>query len=168
MASTDLIFRFEPRSIAKRCGLILAAALLFGVLFNTFSPMGIAWRDDYAGRPALDAKGAGLIEMTLKETRGAVKEGSGFTIFDARPVQDYDLGHLPGAISVPARDLAASLPVAKAAAGEGDPVLVYCSSMTCHDAITLGAALKEAGFTKVHLFAPGFAGWKDAGLEIQR
>src|SRR6185369_4825040 len=116
---------------------------------------GIAWTESQGAKAFADARQAGLTPLTLEEMRQAVKPGSGFLVMDARATSDYDRGHLPGAISAPARDLAQSMALIQAAAGKGDKVLVYCSGVGCHDALTLGLALKRAVLRRCMCFLAG-------------
>lgn len=168
MNSPRMTLEFAPGRIALRSLMVVGAAVVLGVLFNSFSPTGIAWTGAYAADLSAEVRRAGLIEVSLEEAQRVVRSDSGFLVVDARPLADYDLGHLPGALSTPTREMAISLTTIQSAAGKGDKVLIYCSGLHCSDALHLGVALKQAGFTAVHVFPLGFEAWKEAGLEIER
>ncbi len=162
------VWVFNPRQIALRSLLLLAAAVVFGVVFNSFSPSGIPLRDDFVARPDMDAKKAGLTEVSIEEAAQAVKPESGFVVIDARPIEEYDLGHLPGALSAPTKDLAQSRIFIKNASPKDGKILVYCRGRSCADAMTLSKALKEDGFTRVHIFFPGYEAWKAGNYPIEK
>jgi len=46
-------------------------------------------------------------------------------------------------------------------------VMVYCSGLSCDDALLLAKFLQAQGSTKVVLFAEGMSGWKEAGHPIE-
>jgi rhodanese-related sulfurtransferase len=159
---------FHPKPLALRCALLVLASLAFGFLFNNLSPKGITWLDNYQIKVHLDAAKAGATELTLDQVNAALNPASGFLIFDARPLPDYDQGHIPGAISAPSREMPQSLEIIRAATPRSGKVLLYCSSAHCTDSINLAKALKDDGFTQIYVFLPGFEAWKAANQQIEK
>jgi rhodanese-related sulfurtransferase len=91
-------------------------------------------------------------------------------VFDARPKFFYNLGHIPGAISLPKNNcdeqIASRENEIKSALAEGKSIVVYCTSLTCPDARTV--AMHIAGFGhSATIFSGGWDAWKDAGMPVE-
>jgi len=85
------------------------------------------------------------------------------TLLDVRSQEEYALGHLPGAISLPLDELEqrlAELPRAQA-------IIAYCRGPWCVLSGAAVTALRERGF-KVRRLNSGFADWQAAGLRVEQ
>jgi rhodanese-related sulfurtransferase len=83
------------------------------------------------------------------------------TVLDVRPTEEYDAGHLPGAVSVPIAELEkrlAELPRDRA-------VVAYCRGPYCVMAIDAVALLRANGFEAARL-DEGVPEWRARGLEV--
>jgi ArsR family transcriptional regulator len=83
------------------------------------------------------------------------------TILDVRPEDEFALGHLPGALNIPLRELEARL-------GELDPgqeVVAYCRGPYCVLSYEAVAALRARGF-KARRLEDGMPEWRVAGLPV--
>lgn len=83
------------------------------------------------------------------------------TILDVRPEDEFALGHLPGALNIPLRELKARL-------GELDPkqeIVAYCRGPYCVLSYEAVAQLRKRGF-KIHRLEDGLPEWRAAGLPI--
>jgi len=83
------------------------------------------------------------------------------TILDVRPSEEYDVGHIPGALNVPLNEIEqrlASLP-------SDEEIIAYCRGEYCVLAFEAVAALRKRGFTARRL-EEGFPEWKAAGLPV--
>ncbi len=83
------------------------------------------------------------------------------TILDVRPEDEFALGHLPGALNIPLRELEARL-------GEIDPkqeVVAYCRGPYCVLSYEAVAALRTRGF-KARRLEDGLPEWRAAGLPV--
>lgn len=81
-------------------------------------------------------------------------------VIDVREESEYTAGHIPGAVNLPIRTLAANLdkiPV-------DTPVVVYCASG--HRAGMALSALQMLGYDNVKAFPGGWAAWSAAGKEV--
>src|SRR5215471_17583377 len=94
-------------------------------------------------------------ELVQRSRDGAV------TILDVRPEDEFALGHLPGALNIPLRELEARL-------GEIDPkqeVVAYCRGPYCVLSFEAVAALRARGF-KARRLEDGLPEWRVAGLPV--
>jgi rhodanese-related sulfurtransferase len=164
-AQTDNRFAIKP--LAVRVGVLLVASALFAFLFNTFSPSGIPWGDPPLPQPLIDMKDEGIVDMDVESARLAVAEEQGFVILDARSLEDFDRGHLPGAVSASAKRMEETLPLVRALAAKEDKVMIYCSGSHCADSVTLARALKADGYTRLYIFSGGIEAWQAAGLTLE-
>jgi rhodanese-related sulfurtransferase len=83
------------------------------------------------------------------------------TVLDVRPTEEYDAGHIPGAVSVPIAELEkrlAELPRDRA-------VVAYCRGPYCVMAIDAVALLRANGFEAARL-DEGVPEWRARGLEV--
>lgn len=83
-------------------------------------------------------------------------------LLDVRPEDEYGLGHLPGALNIPLRELETRL-------GElprDQEIVAYCRGPYCVLSFEAVAALRARGF-KVRRFENGFPEWKAAGLAVE-
>ena len=97
--------------------------------------------------------------------RTIFQSGSGL-ILDARDKAFYDQGHIPGALSLPRDDFAASYKALRPTLDRhrDQPIVVYCSGGDCHDSRLVAGALMSLGYTEVRVFSDGWQGWTDNGM----
>ena len=83
------------------------------------------------------------------------------TLLDVRPEDEFALGHVPGAVNIPVRELKERL-------SELDPALeivAYCRSHFCVFSYEAVAALRARGF-RARRLEDGFPEWRAAGLPV--
>jgi len=94
-------------------------------------------------------------ELLEKSRAGAV------TVLDVRPPDEFALGHLPGAVNIPLRELEARL----AELDRHQEIVAYCRGPYCVLSYEAVAALRDRGF-KVRRLEDGLPEWRAAGLPI--
>ena len=114
----------------------------------------------------LKAAAAGIEMVDLARAKEIVEKGE-FLVCDARKSEDFDAGHLPGAVSFPFETHEEAFNELAALFSPEQPVMVYCSGLRCDDALLLAKFLQAQGSTKVVLFAEGMSGWKEAGHPLE-
>ncbi len=114
--------------------------------------------------------GRGEVSSVSFEEFFALQQAGKAMIFDARPAFFYNLGHIPGAISLPKNNcdekIAARESEIKAALADGKSLVVYCTSMTCPDARTVAIHISGFGHP-VKTFSGGWDAWKEAGMPVE-
>lgn len=101
------------------------------------------------------------LEAVPRETlMERVKEGL-ITVLDVRPVEEYDAGHVPGAVNVPLTELEQYL---KHLSKKQD-VVAYCRGPHCVLAFDAVARLREQGYSAQRM-EDGFPEWKSAGYPV--
>jgi rhodanese-related sulfurtransferase/DNA-binding transcriptional ArsR family regulator len=84
------------------------------------------------------------------------------TVLDVRPSEEYDVGHIPGALNVPLNEIEhhlANLP-------KGQDIIAYCRGEYCVLAFEAVATLRKKGFNARRL-EEGYPEWKAAGLPVE-
>jgi rhodanese-related sulfurtransferase/DNA-binding transcriptional ArsR family regulator len=84
------------------------------------------------------------------------------TVLDVRPVDEYALGHLPGAVNIPLRELETRL----AELDRSQEIVAYCRGPYCVLSYEAVAMLRARGF-KVRRLVDGLPEWRHAGLPVE-
>jgi rhodanese-related sulfurtransferase/DNA-binding transcriptional ArsR family regulator len=84
------------------------------------------------------------------------------TLLDVRPAEEYLAGHLPGARSVPLKDL----PLHLDSFPRDQEVIAYCRGEYCVLAYEAVALLNRSGF-RARRLQEGFPEWRAAGLPVE-
>lgn len=149
---------------------IAAVSAVVGFAFNSFSRNGInPFRTAVKVPVATDSTrtGAeGIRIIDLEEARRMVEGGA--SVIDARRKDEYDEGHIPGAILFDYYDMGTYRDRVLAVLSNESEIMVYCSEATCEDSELLAKELYLLGFTKLLVFKGGFAEWSGAGLPVER
>jgi ArsR family transcriptional regulator len=110
-------------------------------------------RSYFDARDSLEAVSRG--ELLERSRAGTV------TILDVRPQDEFALGHLPGALNIPLRDLEARLD----AMDPAQEIVAYCRGPYCVLSYEAVARLRARGFTARRL-EDGLPEWRAAGLPV--
>ena len=103
----------------------------------------------------------GLEPLSRAELMARLEDGTA-TVLDVRPPDEYDVGHVPGALNTPLKDLDDRLKDLPA----GREVVAYCRGTWCILSFEAIAALRRQGIAARRL-EEGFPEWKVAGLPVE-
>lgn len=101
-----------------------------------------------------------LEPISRKELRQRMRAGT-VTVLDVRPRDEYALGHLPGAMSIPLRTLKSRL----SELDRATEIIAYCRGPYCVLSFEAVALLRARGF-KVRRLQDGLPEWRAAGLPV--
>ena len=107
------------------------------------------------------------IQMQL----GAVKKyfDAGAAVFiDARPKEEYDAGHIPGALNLPYDQAVTDPARLESFDAGGKPIVVYCGGGTCELSMNLAWAMIQSGQKKLLVFMGGIPEWEGAGYPLEK
>jgi ArsR family transcriptional regulator len=96
-------------------------------------------------------------EELLQRTRAGL-----VTVLDVRPADEFEVGHVPGAVNIPLGDLEARL----TELDSDHEIVAYCRGPWCVLSFEAVAALRARGF-KVRRLADGLPEWRAAGLPVE-
>jgi rhodanese-related sulfurtransferase len=111
----------------------------------------------------LGEEGDGIEELTKEELWKRMRSKDKLVVLDVRPQEEYEAGHLPGAVSIPLNELkkrVKELPKSK-------QIVAYCRGQLCALAPEATRYLKSKGY-KVKRLSDGAPDWEAAGLPLDR
>jgi rhodanese-related sulfurtransferase len=107
--------------------------------------------------------GDDIEELTKEELWRRIQRKDKLVVLDVRPQEEYDAGHLPGAVSIPLDELkkrVKELPKSK-------QIIAYCRGPLCALAPDATRYLKSRGY-KVQRLAEGAPDWEAAGFPLEK
>jgi len=158
---------------AKEISIILGVSIVTALAVNYFSPAGIAlvgqW-DTSQGVVTARAKNDIVIEGieigTVDQARKLYDSGK-YIFVDARSPEDYEEGHIQGAVSLPVGQFEEKIAAFLERYPPEASIITYCSGRTCLDSHHLAEFLLEFGYDNVTVFIDGFPGWEAEGHPIE-
>jgi sulfur-carrier protein adenylyltransferase/sulfurtransferase len=103
-----------------------------------------------------------ISEVDATQARELIDSGGPF-VLDVREQNEWDEGHIPGAVHVPRGNLESR--VERAAPDHSRPMLVYCSAG--NRSAFAAKTLAELGYEDVVSLSGGFTDWKRNGFPVQ-
>ena len=158
---------------AKEIVILLGLSIVAAFMVNYFLPDGIAlvgqW-DTSQGVVTAMAKNDIVIEGieigTVDEARQLFDSGA-YVFVDARSPEDYEEGHIQGALSLPVGQSEERVAAFLEHYPPEASIITYCSGRTCQDSHHLAEFLLEFGYDNVTVFIDGFPGWEAEGHPIE-
>jgi len=153
-------------AIVLRALILTAGCVLIGVVFNALRPEGIdlVARSEYqiyVPCPESLAK----VETSTTDT---VREKTNVLYLDARPVEDYEKGHIKGAVSFPYPLLGDPDPDrVEALKRKGTPIVTYCDGGRSKFGEMMAKLLTELGVEKVTYLKGGLKAWRKQGGDME-
>jgi rhodanese-related sulfurtransferase len=102
-----------------------------------------------------------LEAVTFKELRRLVRDKD-VTVLDVRPADEYEAGHIPGALSVPVPQLRRRLRELP----KSREVIAYCRGPYCVYSLEAVTTLRKHGY-RARRAHEGLPDWKAAGLPVE-
>ena len=106
------------------------------------------------GQDKENDQGAVYVNITAEEAKQIMDKEEGFVILDVRTQEEYDQGHIPGAIVISHEEIAEK--AEKVLTDKDQLILVYCRSGRLSKIAT--EALVELGYTNIKEFG-GIIDW---------
>jgi len=99
-------------------------------------------------------------EVSVQDVDSAMKSRSDFVLLDVREKEEWDEGHLPGAVFLPRGFL--EVRIEKTVPERQTPIMIYCAGGV--RSALAAKSLKDMGYTDVVSMAGGYGEWKNNGL----
>jgi rhodanese-related sulfurtransferase/DNA-binding transcriptional ArsR family regulator len=102
-----------------------------------------------------------LEPVTIRELRQLMRDGD-VTVVDVRPTEEYDAGHIPGALSVPVAELKRRLREIP----KNREVIAYCRGRYCVYSLEAVTLLRKQGYLARRV-DEGLPDWRIAGFPVE-
>jgi rhodanese-related sulfurtransferase len=110
--------------------------------------------------------------ITLEKLIEMRENQEDFHLVEVLGADDFQEGHIPGAINIPSPKGMSAEEMDKATDAKDikkdDRIVVYCASYTCKASTRAARLLMEAGYTNVLDFKGSKRSWKKAGFKLEQ
>ncbi len=145
--------------------LALAAVLSFAV--NHFRKERLPLVGDWSPKTELNAlKTSEDAVISIEEARALFLTG-GAIFLDARSPEDFQAGHIQGALNLPAQNFDEFFPVVLPEITPDSLIITYCDGENCELSKDLAFALSAKGYSHVRVLVNGWSSWRDANLPVE-
>jgi len=155
--------------------IVLAAIVGFGVnaIRNSAGwnglPMDTPWPDnrkieELEFPPSYDPQTDSLVN--LEEAYNLYLSGAVF--IDAREPEEYDEGHIKGAINLPFEWWDNFWPAVEPELNKADTIVAYCGGLDCELSLFAARNLKSLGYTESYIFFGGWQKWEENSLPTEK
>lgn len=152
---------------------LLGIALVTAFSVNYLSPNGIAlWGEWDVQRGVVTAKSKQdavnrKLEIRDPVTAKQLFDTQDILFVDARNADEYNEGHIKGAVSFPVYHFDDMIDSFLDTYGVSTPIITYCSGRECDDSHRLAQLLADMGYSGVRVFIDGFPVWKERGYPVE-
>lgn len=148
-------------------GILLVSALL-AFASNAIRPDGLPfigdWSPEAMGKKHL---GEDLRSISLPEAYQAFTSGRAFFL-DARPIEEYEQGHIKGALGVPWTEVSGNARERYDFLPKEVMIITYCDGIDCPLSSDLARRLQQEGYSNVWVLLDGWSLWKNAGYPVEK
>ena len=152
---------------------LLGGAISLSFFVNYVSPVGIAlvgqW-DESQGAIRAKTKAEMVfddLEIDDINIGKAIFDQQRAVFADARSADDYEEGHIKGAVSLPVGEFDMKIGEFLNRYPPDRPIVTYCSGRTCDDSHRLTEMLIAMGYLHVSVMIDGYPGWRKEGFPIE-
>jgi rhodanese-related sulfurtransferase len=107
----------------------------------------------------------GLREISRESLWERIQSGAKLVLVDALSPISYAGAHLPGAINIPPKSVAAL--AGRRISDLDTEVVVYCANPSCDSSVEVAERLIVLGYRNVLHYSGGKEEWRDAGLPLE-
>ena len=157
----------------KELSILAGTSIIAAFAVNYFSPAGIAlvgqWDTAKGVITANETNKIDLIDFEIDDIALAKElwDSNNYVFIDARSRNDYDEGHIKGAVSLPVGQFDEKIDAFLEQYPPEKAIITYCSGRTCEDSHNLAQLLMAVGYMKINVFIDGFPGWEAEGHPIE-
>jgi len=141
--------------------LMVLASVFFGLGSNFFAQKPLPlFRKLRSAAPAVSVSSFSEADADFVRQFSA---DPGIVLLDARTVENFDRGHIPGAVSLPISRFDEFFPRHQERLQAARMLVVYCSGWTCSDSHELASRLFQKGLKVLFLYKGGMEDWLEKG-----
>jgi len=151
-------------SIFRRLMLLLILSLSAGFVVNQFYSEGIRWP---LLKPRIySEKSIDSLQFISADSAFALHLFGEATFIDVRPGEEYEIDHIPGAISIPLSDYYKS-PGMLQRLNKEERYILYCFEPECREVNALAVELIHNQFNNISILRGGFSEWLEKGFPVE-
>ncbi len=142
---------------------IILLTLIFSIVYNFILYGNINFIENAKSKSSQDLK-SDFQEVTIEEAQDHFNEA---IVIDARSEENFQSGHIPGAINIPVKnfdsyiDKIFELPQNKL-------IIIYCEGIHCNLSHQLAEKLQTFGFKNLWIMYEGIEGWLKRNLPMEK
>jgi rhodanese-related sulfurtransferase len=161
---------FESKAIWKRAAwqvpvlVILSAAAALAV--NALRADRLPLVGDFSVAARITTASGERMDISLDEAEKLFFTYAAVFI-DARSEEEYERGHIQGALSLPWHDVDLNFIAVTQDLDLEAQIVTYCDGETCELSHNLALFLRDAGFLNSRVLVNGWALWQKAGLPVE-
>jgi rhodanese-related sulfurtransferase len=162
-----------PKTFLQRMGqavvqmaFLMFASTMVGVSVNAWRPNPLPLMADWSSAARLALPTGEQLAITLEEAQQAWFS-AGAVFVDARPSEEFVLGHVEGARNLPWADFERNFAHILADVARGMLIITYCDGEGCGLSRELAVALRGRGYTNVRVLPNGWTSWQMARLPTE-
>ncbi|MFH2046946.1 MAG: rhodanese-like domain-containing protein [Pseudomonadota bacterium] len=106
------------------------------------------------------------LEISLEKAVQLFRQ-NGAIFMDARSLEEYNEGHIKGAISFPYMEVDSKFVEIMSEIPEDSVIITYCDGETCELSIDLADFLRNTGYKKVWALLNGWTVWQQNRLPVE-
>ncbi len=145
---------------------IILLAGIVGIGVNYLRPGSIAVVGDWSVKTSMTAATEDNPIIPLPEA-AKLFSAQAAVFIDARDEQDYESGHIRGALSLSWYDASKRFSEIAGDIPSGTMIITYCDGKACHLSHDLAVFLRDKGFENVRELVNGWTVWQDANLPVE-
>ncbi len=164
----EKVFRVEKRDVIKlireSIAIFLVSAII-GFFINMFHPKGYT----FVGSAMFKDKQ--IVMISSEEAKIKIDTGAA-VIIDTRTTEEYNAGHIPGAVHVPGSPESLREKRIKenfSLLGGQQELLLYCDGEACGSSSILSKRLLEMGYPRhIYIIENGMPEWQAKGYPVEK
>lgn len=166
------------KQLVSQASLLILLSIVFGLGRNAIAPGSIAWVGDWAEKDSVvaavatdpTAKPPSAEEgdppfLSYDEAR-AKYDDPNVIFVDAREPEEYDAGHITGAVLLPFDWIDDYWQLAEPKLPKDKEIITYCSGAECELSLFLARYMRDQGYTNIAVFFGGWGQWQEHGGPI--
>lgn len=150
----------------KQILFIVLIALVAGFASNLFRTDRIPFVESRSGKTNHITLSGENPEISLDKALKLFRN-NGAIFMDARPLEEYNKGHIKGAVSFPYEEADQKFVRIMSGISEESIIITYCDGETCELSMDLAVFLRNTGYNKVWALSNGWSAWQQNNLPVE-
>jgi len=166
--------RQSSSNILLKAVAIVCVGFVIGILNNAFSERGVSLVGKWDKKAVSDSlvvphsyQPEDPEAVTLNQALKSFESEQ--TIFlDCRLKEDFDAGHIEGAVNLPWEEFEQHFTQVEPSLEEAKEIIAYCDGTECELSLLMARELAHLGYQNVKVFFGGWVEWTKAGLPVEK